>query len=105
LINIYIRKKDGSKQLFDSAKLERGIIRACEKRPVTIDQMHKIVKEIELLLRNRRTMIIPSKQIGTMVMTRLKKIDKVAYIRFASVYREFTDIEEFSAELDKVMED
>ena len=105
LINIYIRKKDGSKQLFDSAKLERGIIRACEKRPVTIDQMHKIVKEIELLLRNRRTMIIPSKQIGTMVMTRLKKIDKVAYIRFASVYREFADIEEFSAELDKVMED
>jgi transcriptional repressor NrdR len=105
LANIYVVKKDGTKELFDPEKLERGILRSCVKRPITPEQIRKIVKDIEVVLRNRTSNTIPSKQIGTLVLTRLKKIDKVAYIRFASVYREFTDIEEFQSELNSIKED
>jgi transcriptional repressor NrdR len=105
LVNLYILKKDGTKQLFDPSKIERGIMRACEKRPVSVEQIKRIIQEIELMLKNRRATVIPSKQIGTMVMTRLKRLDKVAYIRFASVYREFKDIDELADEVDRMRED
>jgi len=104
LVNLFILKKDGKRELFDPIKLEKGILRSCMKRPVSHGQVQNIVKEIELMLRNRSKTEIPSKNIGTMVLTRLKKIDKVAYIRFASVYRDFTDIEEFETELKKIMD-
>jgi transcriptional repressor NrdR len=88
-------KKDGSRSLFDRTKLKRGFIVACEKRPVTDDQIEDAVSDIEHRLRVGEGDEIPSKQIGELVMRKLKKLDKVAYIRFASVYREFEDVAEF----------
>lgn len=88
-------KKDGSRSLFDRSKLKRGFIVACEKRPVTDEQIEDAVSDIEHRLRVGDGDEIPSKQIGELVMRKLKKLDKVAYIRFASVYREFEDVAEF----------
>ena len=88
-------KKDGSRALFDRTKLKRGFIVACEKRPVTDEQIEDAVTDIEHRLRVGDGDEIPSKTIGELVSRKLKKLDKVAYIRFASVYREFEDVEEF----------
>lgn len=88
-------KKDGSRQAFDRQKLENGLLKACEKRPVSMEIIKKAVADIERELRNRDSIEIESKVIGNLVMRKLKAIDKIAYIRFASVYREFEDVESF----------
>ena len=92
-------KKDGRRQEFDRSKIKAGILRACEKRPITTEQIERVVDEIEQHLRNKYTADIPTRAIGEAVMARLKQMDKVAYIRFASVYRNFTDLGSFEKEL------
>ncbi|MFH2019839.1 MAG: transcriptional regulator NrdR [archaeon] len=101
-VMILVLKKDGRKESFDKTKLEKGMLRACEKRPVSIEQIKDMVADIEQTLLNKETTEISSSYIGRLVMTRLKKIDKVAYIRFASVYKDFKDPEEFQEEIEKL---
>lgn len=98
-------KKDGSRQSFDRQKVLRGMIRACEKRPVPYHALEELVSEIEQVLQNQMEREIPSAEIGELVMERLKKLDEVAYVRFASVYRQFKDINTFMHELNKLLED
>ena len=95
-VQIFVIKKNGTKEMFDKNKLLSGVMKACQKRPVNAED---IVSDIETELQNTLTQEIGSRELGDMVMRRLKDIDKVAYIRFASVYREFKDIETFVAEL------
>ena len=92
-------KKNGTRELFDRTKVKAGLIRACEKRPISHVQIEEAVQDIENRLRAADSDEIPSKMIGDLVMRKLKKLDKVAYIRFASVYREFEDVESFEKEL------
>jgi len=92
---ILVIKNDNSRQQFDSNKVKRGIIRACEKRPVTMAQIDAIVSEVEKEIANSLEQEVRTSQIGEMIMTRLKDIDDVSYIRFASVYRKFTDTTHF----------
>jgi transcriptional repressor NrdR len=92
---LLVIKKDGSRQTFERQKLENGMLKACEKRPVSIEVIRKAVDDIECDLRNRDSIEIDSKIIGNLVMKKLRAIDKVAYIRFASVYRQFEDVESF----------
>lgn len=94
-IPILVVKKDGSRQAFDREKIRRGIIKACEKRPVTINQIEQMVLNVEKEVYNSLAQEISSQRIGEAVMQQLKKVDEVAYIRFASVYRQFTDISNF----------
>ena len=98
-------KKDGSRQSFDRNKVLSGLIRACEKRPVSFDTLENIVNEVEQSLQNELKQEISSAEIGELVMDKLKKVDQVAYVRFASVYRQFKDIDTFMAELNKLLED
>ncbi|HPW19135.1 MAG TPA: transcriptional regulator NrdR [Candidatus Aminicenantes bacterium] len=98
-------KKDGSRQPFDTQKLLRGMMKACEKRPIQISQLEEIVEEIESLLQERPDREIGVAEIGELVMGRLKGLDKVAYVRFASVYREFGDVAEFRRELEDLMKE
>jgi transcriptional repressor NrdR len=98
-------KKDGTRQPFDSQKLLRGMMKSCEKRPIQISQLEEIVEEIESLLQERPDKEIGVAEIGQLVMDRLKELDKVAYVRFASVYREFEDVAEFRRELEDLMKD
>ncbi len=102
---VVVIKRDGSRQSFDRSKLLNGMIRACEKRPVTFSTLEKIAEEIEQTLQNDMDREVPSTRIGEMVMDRLKGIDEVAYVRFASVYRQFKDISTFMAELSKLLEE
>ena len=103
LLNLLVIKKDGKREVYDRDKIIRGIMRACEKRPVTLKQIEDTVSEIEQEIEEKHTKEIESKQIGKMVMKRIRKLDKVAYIRFASVYREFKEPEDFNKELQKVI--
>ena len=96
-------KKDGSRQMFDRQKLLNGIMRACEKRPVSTSDMEHIVNEIESATQNLLEREISSQKIGEMVMERLPEIDEVAYVRFASVYRQFKDINTFVEEVNKLL--
>jgi transcriptional repressor NrdR len=96
-------KKDGKKEQFDRAKLKTGILKACEKTVVGIDEIDKITDEVERELRGFDSVEVESKRIGMMVAGRLKKIDKIAYIRFASVFRRFLDVEDFEKELHKLL--
>jgi len=98
-------KKDGSRQLFDPNKVRQGIIKACEKRPVTSAQIDQLVSEIEKQLNNSLNEEVMSNTIGEMVMKGLKELDDVAYVRFASVYRQFKDINTFMQELNKLLND
>lgn len=98
-------KKDGTRQPFDTQKLLRGMMRACEKRPIQISQLEEVVEEIESLLQERPDKEIGVAEIGQLVMDRLRALDKVAYVRFASVYREFGDVAEFRRELEDLMKD
>lgn len=98
-------KKDGSRQSFDRNKLLNGLIRACEKRPVSYDTLESMVNEIEQVLQNEMEREISSAEIGELVMERLKRVDEVAYVRFASVYRQFKDINTFMRELSKLLEE
>ena len=94
-VPILVIKNDGSRQSFDASKIKSGIIKACEKRPVSMSQIDQIVKDIEKTLSNKLTQEVKSSQLGELVMDALKSLDEVAYVRFASVYRQFKDIESF----------
>ena len=96
-------KKDGSRQSFDRRKVLGGMIRACEKRPVPLADLEKITEEIEQDLQNSMEREISTEAIGEKVMERLRAVDQVAYVRFASVYRQFKDIDTFMAELNKLL--
>ena len=102
---LMVVKKDGSRQSFDRNKVLSGLIRACEKRPVSFDTLEGIVNEVEQALQNELKQEISSAEIGELVMDKLKKVDQVAYVRFASVYRQFKDIDTFMKELNKLLED
>jgi len=103
-VPIIVVKKDKSRESFDRNKILSSIIRACDKRQVTRSDMEKIVNEIELQLQNSLQSEISSSIIGELVMEKLKAVDEVAYIRFASVYRQFKDISAFMDELNKLLE-
>lgn len=103
-VPLMVVKKDKSREAFDRNKLLGGLLRACEKRPVSLEQLEEIVNEIENKLQNSLDREIPSSLIGTYAMEKLKKVDEVAYVRFASVYRQFRDINSFMEELSKIME-
>ena len=102
---ILVIKRDGTRQTFDKEKLKRGIIKACEKRPVNIEQIDAIVDSIQKDINNSFLKEIESNEIGQKVMAQLKKVDEVAYVRFASVYRQFTDISNFIELLDDFKKD
>ncbi|MBU1005834.1 MAG: transcriptional regulator NrdR [Nanoarchaeota archaeon] len=104
IIDLRIIKKNGDIEAFNRNKVLNGMIRACEKRPIKTEKIEKAVDEIETELRKHETTEIPSKVIGELVMEKLKELDHVAYIRFASVYREFKDIKEFEKELKNIKE-
>ena len=96
-------KKDGSRQSFDKSKVLRGMIRACEKRPVPLAELERLADEIEQTLQNSLEREIQTEAIGEQVMEKLKGVDEVAYVRFASVYRQFKDINSFMQELNKIL--
>lgn len=104
-IPMVVVKKDGSRQSFDRRKILGGMIRACEKRPVPVADLEKAAEEIEQEVQNSMEREVSTRTIGEMVMNRLKKIDEVAYVRFASVYRQFKDIDTFMRELNKLLAD
>ena len=99
---IIVVKKNGKRERFERQKLMNGILKACEKRPIPIEKIEKLVDEVESDLRKRDSVEVDSKVIGEIAMKKLKTLDKVAYIRFASVYREFEDLERFEEELEKL---
>ena len=101
---ILVVKSNGNRQSFDKDKIKRGIIKACEKRPVPIEKIDELVDEIAKQVYNSMEQEISTKAIGEMVMEGLKKLDEVAYVRYASVYRSFKDISSFMAELQSMME-
>jgi transcriptional repressor NrdR len=98
-------KKDGKRQRFDSQKLLQGLLKACEKRPVPVSKLEEIVEDIEAELQDRPDKEIAAAEIGQQVMEKLKALDKVAYVRFASVYREFKDVLEFKKELEVLLKE
>ncbi|HIZ64089.1 MAG TPA: transcriptional regulator NrdR [Firmicutes bacterium] len=101
---ILVVKNDGTRQAFDVGKVKRGIIKACEKRPVPIEKIDAVAEDIAKRIYNSMEQEISSKKIGEMVMEELQKIDEVAYVRYASVYRSFKDISSFMSELQKMIE-
>ncbi len=102
---IIVIKKDKSRETFDRNKLMTGLLRACEKRPVSFDMLDNMIDEIEVILQNSLDREVSSERIGELVMEKLKKIDEVAYVRFASVYRQFKDINTFMSELNKLLKE
>ncbi len=104
-VPLMVVKKDKTRQIFDRQKLLNGLLRACEKRPVSIDELERLVDGIETQILNSLKREITTQEIGEMVMNRLKDLDEVAYVRFASVYRQFKDINTFMEELRKLLRD
>ncbi len=102
---IIVIKKDKSRETFNRDKLMTGLLRACEKRPVSFDTLDNMIDEIEVIIQNSLDREVSSERIGELVMEKLKKIDEVAYVRFASVYRQFKDINTFMSELSKLLSD
>lgn len=102
-IPLVIVKKDDNREAYDRSKIETGVLRACHKRPVSTDRIEDLVDEVEADILNRGDKEISSRVIGELVMNKLKDLDAVAYVRFASVYREFKDINTFMDELKKVL--
>jgi len=100
--DITIVKKDGRREQFNREKLKTGIMKSCEKRPISVAQIDLVVDDIEAEIRRMDSKEVTSKQIGSIVMKKLRKLDKIAYIRFAAVYREMEDIEELERELKKL---
>lgn len=100
---IIVIKKDKSRETFNRDKLMTGLLRACEKRPVSIDTLDNIIDEIEVIIQNSLDREVSSEKIGELVMEKLKKVDEVAYVRFASVYRQFKDINSFMNELNELL--
>ena len=102
-ITLVVIKKDGKREQFDRDKLKNGIIRSCEKTTVSVEDIEKIVSEVEMELRSGDGVEVDSKKIGQMVSARLKKLDKVAYIRFSSVFKRFVDVEDFEKEVKRLI--
>ena len=102
-IILMVVKKDGKREAYDRSKVLNGIIKACEKRPVTMATMEAMVDNIEKTLNNTMEKEIESYYIGELIMEQLKNVDEVAYVRFASVYRQFTDVNTFIAEIEKLI--
>ena len=102
-VPVIVIKRDKSRQVFHRSKILSGLLRACEKRPVSIETLEKIVDEMEFTLQNSPDREVPSERIGELAMEKLKDIDEVAYVRFASVYRQFQDIQTFMDELKSMM--
>ena len=103
-IPLVVIKKDNNREPYNRAKLEAGIIRSCHKRPVSVDQITALEENIKNIVFNMEEKEIPSHKIGELLMERLKKLDQVAYVRFASVYREFKDVNTFMDELKKILD-
>ncbi len=103
-IPLIIIKKDDNREAYDRAKVEAGILRACHKRPVSANQINHLVEEVETEIFNREERELSSQAVGELVMNKLKDLDAVAYVRFASVYREFKDINTFMDELKKILD-
>ncbi len=103
-IPLIVIKKDNNREPYDREKIEAGIVRSCHKRPVSISQINELVDDIENAILNMEEKEVPSSQIGELVMNKLKDFDSVAYVRFASVYREFKDIGTFMEELKKILD-
>ena len=101
-LDLLVIKKDGKREVFDRVKLRGGIIKACEKGPISAQEVEKILEQVEADLRKKNTNEVSSKKIGELVIRRLKKLDEIAYIRFASVYRQFADLSDFEKELAKL---
>lgn len=104
-IPVVVVKSNNTREAFDRNKILQGVLRSCNKRPVSIEQIDAMVKDIENTVLNSMKREFPSKEIGELVMEKLKQIDEVAYVRFASVYRKFTDIDSFMEELGKMLEE
>ncbi|MDD5692108.1 MAG: transcriptional regulator NrdR [Candidatus Omnitrophica bacterium] len=102
-VSLLVIKKDGRREPFDRKKILAGIIRACEKRPVSVEKMEEIVTQVERLIQKKSDREVPSTKIGELVMEKLKSIDDVAYVRFASVYRQFKDVGQFMVELKDIL--
>jgi len=102
LINITVIKKDGRREIFDRQKVVKSIQMASQKRPINEEQIENMASKVEAKIRNSALREIPTKNIGEIIMRQLKKLDQVAYIRFASVYNDFKDIESFKKELEKL---
>lgn len=101
-IPLVVVKKDGNREAFNRSKIVNGLIRACEKRPVSLESMERMVDEIERNLNNSMVKEVDTQNIGSQIMLGLKELDEVAYVRFASVYRQFKDIDTFVDELEKL---
>jgi transcriptional repressor NrdR len=101
---LWVIKKDGRREAFDRQKILRGLLTACEKRPVPLEVLEGITNEVERQVRDLAAEEIPTRMVGEAVMERLRQIDEVAYVRFASVYRQFTDIEGFRQELERLIQ-
>ena len=104
-IPVFVVKKDGTREPFDKRKIMSGILRSCEKRPVSISEIEGIAEDVEKRIYNTMKQEVTSTHIGELIMNRLKKIDDVAYVRFASVYRQFKDINTFMEELQKILKE
>ncbi len=102
MVELSVIKKDGSIEQFNKHKILNGLLKACEKRPVKRETMERVCREIELTLRQKDKTEIPSRIIGELVVERLKDIDEVAYVRFASVYKKFKDVTQFAKEIEKL---
>ncbi|MCL2740489.1 MAG: transcriptional regulator NrdR [Oscillospiraceae bacterium] len=103
-IPLIVVKKDKSRQAFDREKIVKGLVKACEKRPVTLEQISQMAAEVESMLYNSLNTEVESERIGEAVMERLKEADEISYVRFASVYRQFTDVGSFIEELEGLLE-
>ena len=104
-IDLKIIKKDGSKDSFERDKLKRGIVKATWKRPVSMSDIEDMVNDVERKLRLKKTSEVKSWEVGNLVINRLKKVDKLSYLLFASVYRDFDSVEDFQAEIQKLVEE
>lgn len=102
-IDLVVIKKDGGREAFDREKLKRGIVKATWKRPVSMADIEDLMEEVEYKLRNKQTTEIKSWEIGNLVINRLKKMDKLSYLLFASVYRDFNSLEDFKEEIDRLV--
>ncbi len=102
---VMVVKKDGSRELFDRTKVQAGIVRACQKRPVSYEKIEALVRDVESAVQGGSENEVPSSRIGEMIMEGLKEIDEVAYVRFASVYRQFKDINTFMDELEVLLKE
>ena len=103
-IPLIVIKKDNNREQYDRAKIEAGVLRACHKRPISAHDINKLIDEVETEIFSREEKEIPSDEIGEIVMDKIKDLDDVAYVRFASVYREFKDVNTFMSELKKMLD-